>query len=118
MFPHDEEDGGADEAELDGAGEEEGAAALVQVMHHLESNIKQVSQNWRREVIWCVIHLFLSARAAERNVADIDGVLIAHSHKVSLSPTISVAAKLTNPHQEIKHVLILSNLIRELVGCW
>ena len=29
VFPHDEEDGGADEAELDGAGEEEGAAALM-----------------------------------------------------------------------------------------
>ena len=37
MFPHDEEDGGADEAELDGAGEEEGAAALMKIVHHLRS---------------------------------------------------------------------------------
>ena len=36
VFPHDEQDGGADEAELDGAGEEEGAAALMKIMHHLE----------------------------------------------------------------------------------
>ena len=37
VFPHDEQDGGADEAELDGAGEEEGAAALMEIMHHLQS---------------------------------------------------------------------------------
>ena len=37
VFPHDEEDGGADEAELDGAGEEEGTAALMEIMHHLLS---------------------------------------------------------------------------------
>ena len=37
VFPHDEQDGGADEAELDGAGEEEGAAALMQIMHHLQA---------------------------------------------------------------------------------
>ena len=36
VFPHDEENGGTDEAELDSAGEEEGAAALVQIMHHLQ----------------------------------------------------------------------------------
>ena len=38
VFPHDEEDGGADEAELDGAGEEEGSAGLVKVVHHLQHN--------------------------------------------------------------------------------
>ena len=36
VFPHDEENGGTDEAELDSAGEEEGSAALVQIMHHLQ----------------------------------------------------------------------------------
>ena len=45
VSPHDEENCSTNEAELNGAGEEEGAAALMQVMHHLESNIKQVSQN-------------------------------------------------------------------------
>ena len=37
VLPHDKEDGGADEAELDSAGEEEGAAALMEIMHHLLS---------------------------------------------------------------------------------
>lgn len=39
VFPHDEQDGGADEAEFDGAGKQEGAASLVQVMHHLRIEI-------------------------------------------------------------------------------
>ena len=33
VLPHDEEDGGGDEGELDGAGEEEGGAVLQHLPH-------------------------------------------------------------------------------------
>ena len=106
VFPHDEQDGGADEAELDGAGEEEGAAALMQIMHYLQSKYPSFPRTEGEKLK----NLFLWARTAERNVADINGVLIAHSDKVILSLSISGATKLARLHQPIKHVLILPSL--------
>ena len=104
VFPHDEEDGGTDEAELDGAGEEEGAAALVQVVHHLQAETTGFPGLRER-----TYHLSLRAGTTERNVAHINGVPIAHSHKVSLTITLSVASILAKLHQQTKHVLTLQD---------
>ena len=48
LLPHDVEDGGADEAVLDGAGEQEGGAALQQLVQSLE-----ISSMFRRFPLSC-----------------------------------------------------------------
>ena len=61
-----------------------------------------------RGIVWDSNYLSLcvEARGGEINVADVNGVVIAHSDEVILSVTL----QLSMLHQPIIHVIIFSNL--------